>query len=187
MKNGWTGVVLAGGKSSRMGRDKALIEVDGRTLLDRALDRLEPLTDELLVIGDPKRYGHVGPFVIADETPDLGPIGGLVTAMRFATNDKLLVMACDLPSITEGLLLAVKERMGNFTDAVVPVHQDRMEPLCAAYHRRCETTLRQAIAREDFKMQDVLQQLRVDRLMVQPGEGKWPIDLFRNLNQPADL
>ncbi|HRP00216.1 MAG TPA: NTP transferase domain-containing protein, partial [Flavobacteriales bacterium] len=56
---GWTGVVLAGGRSSRMGRDKALIEIGGRTLLQRSLDTLAPHVDELLVIGDPEKYGHV--------------------------------------------------------------------------------------------------------------------------------
>ncbi|HRW90194.1 MAG TPA: NTP transferase domain-containing protein, partial [Flavobacteriales bacterium] len=76
---GWTGVVLAGGQSRRMGRDKALIEVEGRTLLDRAMDKLEPLVDELLVVGDPEKHGHLGPFVIGDDTPGQGPLGGLAT------------------------------------------------------------------------------------------------------------
>ncbi len=187
MRNGWTGVVLAGGKSSRMGRDKALIEIDGRTLLDRALDRLEPITDDLLVIGDPAKYGHAGPFVIPDETPDLGPIGGLVTAMRFASNDKLLVLACDLPAITEALLITLKNAMGNFTDAVVPVHDGQLEPLCSAYHRRCENALREAIARNELKVQNVLQSLRTDRIEIMPGKDKWPHDLFRNINRPHDL
>ena len=68
---GWTGVVLAGGMSSRMGRDKALIEVDGITLLERAVQRLRPHVREVLVIGDPESYGHLHPQVLPDERPGL--------------------------------------------------------------------------------------------------------------------
>src|SRR5690606_38356609 len=160
MNNGWTGVVLAGGKSSRMGRDKALIAIDGRSLLDRALDTLQPVVNDLLVIGDPMKYGHVGPFVIADEIAGKGPIGGIVTAMRFSSNDNLLVIACDMPNIDRRLLERLKSELGNFTDAVVPQYNDRAEPLCAAYHRRCENAFRQAIARGELKMQDVLKNVR---------------------------
>ena len=70
---GWTGVVLTGGKSSRMGQDKAMLEVNGKTLLDRALDTLQPLVNDLLVIGDPERHGHVGPFVIAEPMRSVMP------------------------------------------------------------------------------------------------------------------
>lgn len=182
MNNGWTGVVLAGGKSSRMGRDKALIEIDGRSLLDRALDTLEPLVDDLLVIGDPIKYGHVGPFVIGDDIPGKGPIGGIVTAMRYASNDNLLVLACDMPYIDRKLLELLKKELGNFTDAVVPRHGDRVEPLCAAYHRRCERAFRQAMERGELKVQDVLRHVRTNFIPIEDGA-----DRFRNLNTPDDL
>lgn len=184
---GWTGVVLAGGKSSRMGKDKALIEINGRTLLDLALDKLDPHVSDLLVIGDPMKYGHVGPFVIADELPDKGPIGGLVTAMHFASNDKLLVLACDMPGIDDRLLQLLKDDLGNFTDAVIPHHGDRAEPLCAAYHRRCEQSLRSSIAINELKLQNALMDLRMNKIQIDPGKNGWPIDLFRNLNSPDDL
>lgn len=183
----WTGVVLAGGKSSRMGRDKALIEVGGRTLLDRALDRLEPHVSELLVIGDPARYGHIGPFVFADDRPGNGPLGGIDTAMRYASNDKLLVLACDMPGISDALLERLKKDLGNFTDAVVPFHDGRLEPLCAAYHRRCGTAFRAALDRGELKLQDVLQQIRLSKLPIDTMNDDWPNDLFRNVNRPEDL
>ena len=76
-----------------MGRDKALIEVNGRTMLDHALDLLQPHVNDLLVIGDPIKYGHVGPFVIADDIAGVGPLGGIITAMRYAAHDRSLVLA----------------------------------------------------------------------------------------------
>jgi molybdenum cofactor guanylyltransferase len=187
MMDRWTGVILAGGSSTRMGRDKALIEIGGRTLLDIALDRMEPHVDGLMVIGDPDKYGHVGPFVFADETPGLGPLGGLITAMRYSSTDKLLVLACDMPGVESRLLDRLKMDLGNFTDAVVPMNAGRPEPLCAAYHRRCETTFRAAVERGELKMGQALEHLRVTRLEITPGSDGWPADLFRNLNSVGDL
>ena len=80
----WTGVVLAGGQSSRMGRDKATMEVDGKTMLDRTVELLRPHTREVLVIGDPSKYSPAHGTVIPDDAPGQGPLGGLVTALRRA-------------------------------------------------------------------------------------------------------
>lgn len=186
-RGGWTGVVLAGGRSSRMGRDKALIEVDGRSLLDRALDKLDPHVAELLVIGEPEKYGHVGPFVMADEWPGKGPLGGLVTAMRYASNDKLLVVACDMPGLNERLFTLLKAQLGTATDAVVPRHDGLSEPLAAAYHRNARAALRRCVELDVLKMSGALAQVRTTYVEVIPGREAWPEDLFRNINAPGDL
>ncbi len=184
---GWTGVVLVGGKSSRMGSDKALIQIDGRTMMDRALDLLEPHVQDLLVIGDPMKYGHAGPFVIADDMPGNGPLGGVVTAMRYASQDRLLVLACDMPNINGRLLQFLQSEMGTRTDAVVPRHQGGLEPLAAAYHRRCESIFRERILSGSLKFSDALMDLRMATPLIEPGEQGWPEGLFRNLNHPSDL
>lgn len=187
MKQGWTGVVLAGGKSSRMGRDKALIEVDGRKLLDLALDKLEPHCAELLVIGEPEKLGAVGPFVIADEWPGKGPLGGITTAMRYACNDRLLVIACDMPALNDRLFDLLKAQAGHATDAVVPRHGGLIEPLAAAYHRSAQPVFRRCVELDVLKMSDALSQVRTNQIEVTPGHDGWPSDLFRNINTPNDL
>lgn len=186
-KVGWTGVVLAGGRSSRMGRDKALIEVDGRSLLDRALDKLDPHVAELLVIGEPEKYGHVGPFVVADEWPGKGPLGGLATAMRYASNDRLLVIACDLPGLNDRLFDLLKAQLGHSTEAVVPRHEGLVEPLAAVYHRNAQPVFRRCVELDVLKMSDALSQVRTSFVEVSPGRDGWPADLFRNINSPGDL
>jgi molybdopterin-guanine dinucleotide biosynthesis protein A len=183
----WTGVVLAGGRSSRMGRDKALIEWAGRSLLDRALDRLDAHCAELLVIGEPEKYGHVGPFVIADEWPGKGPLGGITTAMRYASNDRLLVIACDMPALNDRLFDMLKAQLGTSTDAVVPRHEGLIEPLAAAYHRSAQPAFRRCVELDVLKMGDALSQVRTSFVEVIPGRDGWPGDLFRNINAPGDL
>lgn len=186
-RQGWTGVVLAGGKSSRMGQDKALIEIGGRSLLDLALDKLDPHVQELLVIGESEKYGHVGPFVIADEWPGKGPLGGLTTAMRYASNDRLLVIACDLPGLTSAFFDHLKTLLGAQTEAVIPRHGGLIEPLAAAYHRNAQPAFRRCVELDVLKMSDALTQVRTTFIEIEPGSEGWPADLFRNINAPGDL
>jgi molybdopterin-guanine dinucleotide biosynthesis protein A len=185
--DGWTGVVLAGGRSSRMGRDKALIPYEGRTLLERALDILEPQVQELLVIGDPAKYGHVGPFVVADDIPGVGPLGGIVTAMRYASHDRLLVLACDMPHVPAGLFTFLKLGLDADRSAFVPSCDGRIEPLAAAYHRRCRPRFEAQIARATWKVSDALEAVGATFVRICPGENDWPTDIFHNINLPADL
>lgn len=186
MSASWTGVVLAGGKSTRMGKDKALLEVNGKPLLVHALERLRPLVQELLVIGDPHKYRALHPKCIADDLQDLGPLGGVVTAMNHAKNDRLLVLACDVPGVNATLLQQLQALLGD-ADAAVPRHDGRLEPLAAAYDRRCAEPFLARLMRNDLSMQGALDDVRTVHLDVTPGTDGWPQDLFRNLNSPDDL
>ena len=184
---GWTGVVLAGGRSSRMGRDKALIEVGGRTLLQQALDTLAPHVEELLVIGDPEKYGHVAARVVADDMPGSGPLGGITTAMRHAHHARLLVLACDMPHVTSRLVVRLKEGLSEERSAFVPACDGQVEPLAAAYHRQCLSVFEDHMHRQALKLRDALEAAGATFVQICPGEDGWPVDLFRNINAPGDL
>ncbi|MEO8066510.1 MAG: molybdenum cofactor guanylyltransferase [Flavobacteriales bacterium] len=183
----WTGVVLAGGKSSRMGFDKALIEMEGRTMLQRAVDLLRPHVREILVIGDPLKYTPEHALAVPDDTPGMGPLGGLVTAMKRARYVRLLVLACDLPNINDRLLVLLKNELRGDRDAVVPNHSGYPEPLAAAYHRHAIEDLEDCLRNNVLKMGTVLDHILTAYTDVEPGENGWPADLFKNLNAPTDL
>ena len=183
----WTGVVLAGGQSSRMGQDKALIDLGGITLLDRAIELLRPHAKEVLVIGDPGKYAPTHASVIPDDFPGKGPLGGLVTALRHARYVRLIVLACDLPNINDRLLIHLKSGLIGGLDAVVPKHNDLIEPLAAAYHRRAIELFQRNIAVDRLKMSDALNRVHTRYFQLTPGEEGWPADLFKNVNAPSDL
>ncbi len=180
-------MVLAGGRSSRMGRDKALIERGGRTLIANAVELLRPHVDELLIIGDPDRYAHVGPLVIADDRPGMGPLGGIVTALRYAWNDHLIILACDMPDVTGALIGHLKRLHDEAHDAVVPQCDGHLQPLVAMYHRRCRKVFAERLEREQLKMSDAIEAVRTRYVQVCPGEEGWPEGMFRNINAPGDL
>lgn len=187
MDRQWTGVVLAGGESSRMGRDKALLEVDGRTMLDRGIDLLRPHVREILVIGDPAKYTTTHGIVIPDERPGMGPLGGLVTALKRARYVRLLVIACDLPQLNDRLMVRLKAMLDEGHDAVVPRHEGLIEPLAAAYHRHAVDVFEDCVKQRVLKMSDALARVSTTWLEFRPGEDGWPRDIFRNVNRPTDL
>ncbi len=183
----WTGAVLAGGRSSRMGQNKALMQFEGRTLLERALDHLHPHVHELIVIGDPSLYGHLHHQVIPDELPGNGPMGGIATALKHARYSSMLVLGCDMPKVTAELFIELKEGLTKVQDAFVPACDGNIEPLVAAYHKRCLPAFKACITQGQLKMIDGLDHVRTRYVQICPGEDGWPKDLYRNLNAPSDL
>lgn len=172
-----------------MGRDKALLEIGGVPLALRAARLLEPLVADVTLIGDPRRYVALGVRVVPDDEPNLGPLGGIATALRVAATPWNLIVACDLPFLTREWLGFLLERAtASQADALLPSSAEgHAEPLCAAYHRRCEPAIRAALARGVRKVTDGLAGLRV----AQMPHTEWKqFDsrgrLFKNMNSPAD-
>ncbi|MBL7945155.1 MAG: molybdenum cofactor guanylyltransferase [Flavobacteriales bacterium] len=184
---GWTGVVLAGGRSSRMGRDKALMDYQGRPLIQHAIDVLHPHVDELLIIGDPLLYDRSGALAIADDAPGNGPLGGIVTALRYAWNERMIILACDMPHVPARFLTLLKGALDEHHEAVVAQCDGRLEPLAAVYTRRCRHPFASQVQAGRLKMSDAIEQVRTRYVQICPGEDGWPSDLFRNINAPSDL
>ena len=124
-------MVLAGGRSRRMGRDKALLEHDGVALVDRAAATLGQLCGEVLIAsGDGARLGRAGE--IADALPDAGPLGGLLAALDVARSPLVAVVAVDMPHASAEVLRLLAAALDG-ADAAVPVVESRAHPLHAVY------------------------------------------------------
>ena len=155
------GFVLAGGASSRMGRDKALLPLGGATMVQEIASRVRGAAGNVTMIGSPYKYGNLGLTVVADEIENCGPLGGLYTALRLTDADWNLLVACDMPNVTEGFLKQlIQAAEGSNFDAVVPEIDRKIDPLCAVYHRRLAEAAESAIHHKLFKMQDFVSTLR---------------------------
>jgi molybdopterin-guanine dinucleotide biosynthesis protein A len=141
------GFVLVGGRSSRMGRDKALLPLNGLTLVEVLAGLVKSAAKTVRLIGPPDRYESLGFPVVADSVENCGPLGGVYTALSITRADWNLIVACDMPGLTadflENLLRAAE---ASEADCVVPAGTRGVEPLCAVYHRRCRTQAASAIA-----------------------------------------
>lgn len=177
------GYVLAGGRSSRMGRDKALLPYHGEVLVQHIAKAVAAAAGSAVLVGDPAVYGSLGYPVIPDLYPGEGPLGGIITALSHTNADWNLVTACDMPALSSdflGVILAAAEQLGE--KAVVPVGPGgKPEPLCGVYHRGALATLDRVFARGGRKIMAALDSLPAALL---PVSGS---DAFQNLNTPEDL
>jgi molybdopterin-guanine dinucleotide biosynthesis protein A len=182
-----TGAVLAGGRSTRLGRDKALLTLDSEPLLARAVRLLRQVCDEVLVIGPPERAAVVpGVPVLPDERPGSGPLGGIATALRAMCGDRLLAVATDMPFLRPALLRYLFTASEGF-DVTVPRVDGRTHQLCAVYARACLPLIDAQLARGDYKIDRFFAQVRlriVDEAELRPFDPE--LISFRNVNTEAD-
>jgi len=180
--------IQAGGRSERIGRDKALVPLAGRPLIVHILERAAPLGDEVLVTtNSPDAYAFLGVRLVADERPGAGALAGLQTALRAARHDVVLVLACDLPFVCVPLL----EHMLGLAaqaDAVVPRWRGELEPLHAVYRRTCLPAIDLALAEGRQRMISFLPAIRATIIEEDQVAVFDPLGLtFFNINTPDDL
>lgn len=176
-----SGFVLVGGASSRMGRDKALLPLGGATMVEQIASIVRSAAGNVTLIGPLHQYANMGFPIVPDAVEKCGPIGGLYTALLCSTSDWNLIVACDMPDITEPFLkqlLAASE--ASDADCVVPEKDGKIHPLCAVYHRRLLPAAESAIHHKLFKMQDFISTLRAARWPV-PDAGP-----LQNMNTPLE-
>jgi molybdopterin-guanine dinucleotide biosynthesis protein A len=190
------GFILAGGASSRMGRDKGLLDFGGVPLILRTARLLDVLVAEVTVVGHPSQYAEFGLRTIADDAqaqceqgiPGCGPLAGIVTALGATHSSWNLIVACDLPYLSAKWLdwllsRAVRSR----GQVIVPRTERGIEPLAAVYRRECGAPIAAALARGVRKVSDAIEELRVE--FVYPREWR-EIDpsglTLRNMNAPGD-
>jgi molybdopterin-guanine dinucleotide biosynthesis protein A len=180
------GFVMAGGLSTRMGRDKALLPWQGSTLLDHAIARLSAVCSDVRILCGPSpRYEDRGRPLVVDAIQDGGPLAGIAAGLESAGGAAGLYLGVDLPFVTVALLalLAATED----ADVVVPVTPGGPEPLCAVYRPGCRRAVRARLAAGDRKMTSFWPEVRVRTL-----EGKAlaafgdPRRIFHNVNAPED-
>jgi len=187
MLGGNVGFAVAGGRSLRMGRDKALLPWQGATLLDHTVARLRSACQEVRILSGPeRRYEERGVPVEIDSMADAGPLAGIHSALTGIGLRHGLFLAVDLPFVPTPLLARLLEVALEF-DAVVPVHAGGTEPLCAVYGPACLEPIGRRLRAGERKMTAFWPDVRVrilEEAEIAPfGE---PALLFRNLNGPSD-
>jgi molybdopterin-guanine dinucleotide biosynthesis protein A len=187
------GYVLAGGASRRFGADKALVEIEGRTLLSRICEVASQAAGFVQVIAPAGRYLDQNLGLIEDRWPDEGPLGGIITALRTTAESGTscewnLTLSCDMPFLTrEWLSYLVDRALASGAEVVVPRSIHGLEPLCACWRISATSTLQAAFDEGMRKVTDAMKRLRTEIL----DETHWKrFDsagrLFWNMNTPQD-
>jgi molybdenum cofactor guanylyltransferase len=201
--------LLAGGKSSRMGRDKALLEFSGAPMIQRTADLLTPLIAKTTLVisasqsgnphntndtNDTNRYSIFGLPTLTDSWPSAGPLGGIATALAHAQSKWCLILACDMPFLTKEWLTFLLSYIAQHEteappqiDVIIPETTHGLEPLCAIYRATCAPILTAALNRGVRKVTDAIADLKLHRVT----ENEWrqfspDRNLFGNLNTWQD-
>jgi len=154
-----TGILLAGGKSRRMGEDKRHLLVGEQTLLERGLAVLHSIFQEVLVViaqDSPPLLG-MDVRVVRDLVPDCGSLGGLYTGLIQATAPCIFVVACDMPFLNQGVIAQFTSRRGT-ADIVMAKLADRLHPMHALYGKQCLPVMEQMIQARKLKIQELVSQ-----------------------------
>ncbi len=176
-----TFAVLAGGRGQRLGGcPKGLLEIDGEAVLERVLRSAEGFTNRVLVADDALPYSRFGLEAIADVEPGFGAPGGVVSALLAARTAWVLVVGCDMPFVSQAMLMQLMTLDEGAYDAACFTRAGHLEPLCALYRQTLGLPWRERL-REERSLRAMIESVRVRAEAV--SDDRW----LDSLNTPIDL
>jgi len=183
-----TGIILAGGKNLRMGKNKAFLEVNGQRIIDRTKGLFLELFDEvLLVTNSPLDYLDLNLRMVADLYPGRGALGGIYTGIFHASHAHAFVAACDMPFLNKALIDHLIDLSPGY-DIVIPKTEDGLQPLHAIYSQKCLPFMEDLLRKDNLKILDFFHRVKKREV---PTEEILPLDpklaSFLNLNTPEDI
>ena len=184
-----TGVVLAGGQSSRFGRNKALATWQGKTLIQHVRDNLaEVFSDCLLSTNFPEQYAFLKMPTVLDRFRDMGPLAGIHAALRYTEKPWIFVVGCDMPAVTPEIIIFLCGFTGEKYEAVIPWLQTGPEPVCGLYHKTALPEIEMQLRNKKTQLKELLGRLSVRKIAeeeLQKVAGARRV--FVNVNREQDL
>ena len=181
-----TGIILAGGKSSRMGCDKGLMKIAGRSCTEHVYMAIKPVVSEVIIISNRSGYEHLEIPVFNDIIKECGPIAGIHSGLTHSKNKVNLVVACDMPFINSGLLAHILSNRGQ-SEIALAEHEGSVEPLCSFFSKECTSRVEELLLSGERKLINILKEFSVKKISVSSNNDFYSTDLFFNLNRQVDL
>lgn len=184
-----TGIILAGGKSSRMGEDKSMLTINDKTLIAQMVDTLKrvPAIGELIIVSNEKnKYNFADIKEISDIYPRMGPLSGIHAGLVSAKYDYSFITACDMPFMNSELVDYIIKQSVEF-DVTLPLINNNLEPLCAVYSKNCLPHIENSLEKNIRRVFDFYSHVKVNHL--NESELKEIVDtakVFFNVNTPND-
>ncbi len=178
-----SGVILAGGKSSRMKYNKAFAEIAGRSVINIIVDKFNQYFEEIIIISnEPELYYELGPVVYTDIYPHMGPVSGIHSGLYHARHDQAFILGCDVPFINMELVEYMFNQLGDY-DSVVPEIDTYLQPLSAIYSKKCLPVLTNCLENNKVKLIRIFEELNALTLNRNELERFGVVEeLFLNVN-----
>jgi molybdopterin-guanine dinucleotide biosynthesis protein A len=179
-----SGFILAGGKSTRMGTDKALLDFHGKSFLEQMVSIIKPFCNSISICGNNSGYESFGLTVIHDSYPHIGPIAGIYSALFHTTSEWNLIVSVDTPFLDADLIQRLISR-ADHSDCIIPKHEMGVEPLAGLYRKSALEKVSAMIQKKDFKLIHLLSELNTSFLDCDTLVKQNP-RLFTNINRRND-
>ncbi len=182
-----TGIILAGGKSTRMGTEKGLQLLCGKPLINYAIELLSGICSNIIISSSSESYQSFGFRVVPDEFPGIGPMGGIYSALRKSDTEMNLVLSCDLPFVSNGLIKFILENAAGYQVAVPWEGNRHYEPLCGYYAASVLAKMSTFIQTGNYKLPDLFGEISINKLVIDKILDFYTDRLFYNVNSKQDL
>ncbi|MBT4060790.1 MAG: molybdenum cofactor guanylyltransferase [Lentimicrobiaceae bacterium] len=186
MKRAVTGIVLAGGASRRMGRDKGFVSYKGKTLIEYSIENIKCVCDSIIISSNKvSKYNNFNYPIIKDITDPIGPIGGIYSCLLASKTTDNLIISCDIPELYPATLDFLLSNKQDY-EIVVPQHDDgHFEPLAGYYSKKIIPVLEKAITNKNYKLMDLFKQVGFKSIKI--SEMPHGSSQFKNVNTLEDL
>lgn len=180
------GAVLSGGKSSRMGSDKALLPWANSNFLHSAIHLIKPFCKKVIICSANPNHDIDGEIRIHDIVPSHGPVSGIISALSFFSEYPVLIVACDMPFLSKMVIIELCKNYHSKYDAIVFVEQGEREPLCSIYNPTSLLKFQKSFDSGVYKLQEILNGMDVKYVMLKRNFNNFSESYFRNVNTMDD-
>ena len=178
-----TAIILAGGKSSRMGTDKGFVSYKNKPFVQRIIEVIRPLVNEIIIISNNPNYDIFGIKRFNDLVENAGPLAGIQTGLYESETENNLVISCDVPLISSEVIEKLIEQISEDVDIIQLQSKGREMPLIAIYKKQCEHIILKELNRGERRVREVLKQCSVKTIILEKE-----LEIFTtNINTPTDL
>ena len=182
-KNNITGIILAGGKSSRMGTEKGLIIYKNKPFVEHIIEAMNPLVDNIIIISNNKAYKSFGFRCYEDLIKNTGPLAGIYTGLRYSKTENNLIVSCDVPLINTVILQKLTDQKNDTSEVIQLQCQGENMPLIALYKKCCEMIFLKELVKNQRKVQKALKKCNVKIITIDETLKK----VATNINTQKDL
>ena len=186
MEDKITGIILAGGKSSRMYKNKALLEIKGIKLIEYVYNALLPITDSVLISSNTNEFDFLNAEIVKDIYKDIGPAGGIYSSLTKSKTEKNLIVSCDTPLLTTSFFSFMIERSQNF-DVAIPRIGDFSEPIIGVYKKNVALNFKEAIENKIYSPHVILKTLKVNIVSISQNSAFYHPLMFKSINTEANF
>ncbi|WP_100614765.1 molybdenum cofactor guanylyltransferase [Confluentibacter citreus] len=182
-KKNITGIILSGGKSSRMGTDKGFLLFNGKSFMQHSIDALKPFVESIMIVSNNKDYDIFGLKRIDDAIENAGPLAGIYSGLKESKTDYNLVLSCDIPLINSNILQKLIDAIDDDSGIIQIESQGKAMPLIALYKKQCEPIFLKLLNEGELRLQYAVNQCNVKNVVLNEEETCFT----QNINTPEQL